>query len=267
MSDSALRSPATLRSVVRRFLGPTSVGDRVRFAQVMRAIGDLCGPGGRLTAPQQVRVLDAGCGEGLYAFALARKRATWQLHAVDVDARVIQACRERRKRERLANLSFERRDVLALGAARRYDLILAIDLLEHIEDHRAALRSLVEALRPGGVLVAHVPAAAQHHPFGPTRRALEAEMASGLSPHRRVGHDEHELLGELAQLGLRRAQVTHTFGPLVRLLWDLDWWLAAGRWRRPLRALLLPLTLLAPRLDSAPRRGWGNGMLVVACKT
>ncbi len=38
------------------------------------------------------------------------------------------------------------------------DLITALDVLEHIEDDRAALREIQRVLRPGGVLLATVPA-------------------------------------------------------------------------------------------------------------
>lgn len=252
-------SSSYLRALARRLLGPTGVGERVRFVLAMRTAREL-------DVPERARVLDAGCGEGLYAFALAKQRPTWQVDAVDVDAEIVGRCRERLARERLGNLSFGQADVVELEVSERYDLVLAVDLLEHVQDHRAALRSLVQALRPGGTILAHVPAAVQHHPFGPSRRALEAELASGNSHHRRPGYVEGELLRDLAETGLAQTTVRHTFGPLLALLWDLDWWLSTGRWRRALRALLFPVTLLAPWLDSAPRRGAGNGMLVVARK-
>ncbi|WP_437277674.1 class I SAM-dependent methyltransferase [Sorangium sp. So ce375] len=41
---------------------------------------------------------------------------------------------------------------------RRYDVICALDVIEHIEDDRAALRWVHDHLRPGGVFVATVPA-------------------------------------------------------------------------------------------------------------
>lgn len=249
-----------LRSLVRRVLGPTGVGERLRFVRVTQVVRELA-------LPEQAIVLDAGCGEGVYAFALARRHPNWQIDAVDLDAQVVRRCQERRDVEGLVNVRFERRDVRRLGASRQYDLILAVDLLEHIEDHREALRSLAQALRSGGSVILHVPTPEQYHPFAPSRRALEAEMASGDSHHRRSGHEADELLAELERLGLRQAEVTHTFGPFVALLWDLDWWLATGPLRRALRALLFPLTLLVPRLDTAPRRGKGNGFLVVARKS
>ena len=38
------------------------------------------------------------------------------------------------------------------------DLITALDVLEHIEDDRATLREIRRVLRPGGILLATVPA-------------------------------------------------------------------------------------------------------------
>lgn len=44
---------------------------------------------------------------------------------------------------------------------RRYDLICAFDVIEHLEDDRGALRWIADQLRPGGLFMATVPA----HPW------------------------------------------------------------------------------------------------------
>src|SRR5206468_7025117 len=50
---------------------------------------------------------------------------------------------------------------LAGVAERHYDLIGAFDVIEHIDDDRAALASIAMRLKPGGKLVITVPA----HPW------------------------------------------------------------------------------------------------------
>lgn len=74
----------------------------------------------------------------------------------------------------------------------RYDLIVLLDVLEHIPEDRAALASLAAKLAPGGRLLLTVPAlpalwsghdVAHHHQRRYTRKALEKVVrASGFEP-------------------------------------------------------------------------------------
>jgi SAM-dependent methyltransferase len=66
------------------------------------------------------------------------------------------------------------------------DAVLALDIVEHIEDDRRALGEMARVLRPGGVAVITVPAfpflwsahdEALHHKRRYTRRALELALA------------------------------------------------------------------------------------------
>jgi SAM-dependent methyltransferase len=94
------------------------------------------------------RILDVGCGDGLFFDALAR---FGEVDGLESDASLL---RDPRWRDRIA--------VGRLGAqvrpARSYDLVLMLDVLEHIEDDRAALDSALALTRPGGVLLMTVPA-------------------------------------------------------------------------------------------------------------
>ncbi|HJK95407.1 MAG TPA: class I SAM-dependent methyltransferase [Polyangiaceae bacterium LLY-WYZ-15_(1-7)] len=55
-------------------------------------------------------------------------------------------------------------------AARRFDVVISMNVLEHIHDDAAAVRQLVDLLRPGGWLLTYVPAGA--FAFGPMDEAL-----------------------------------------------------------------------------------------------
>jgi SAM-dependent methyltransferase len=55
------------------------------------------------------------------------------------------------------------RDVVRLGLTDFADIVLCLNLLEHVEDQQAALLSLTAALKPSGLLILEVPAAYPHH--------------------------------------------------------------------------------------------------------
>jgi len=87
-------------------------------------------------------VLDYGCGAGVYARELARQGAA--VDGCDISDTALEKCR---------TLYRETWSVLAPPRQAAYDLIFSTEVLEHIDDYRAALRSMYGLLRPGGVVL------------------------------------------------------------------------------------------------------------------
>jgi SAM-dependent methyltransferase len=96
------------------------------------------------------RILDAGCGTGRHLVEFGSLgRAT----GVDPAAEAVAACRARGLDDvRQASL-----DALPFGDA-AFDLLLATDVLEHVDDDVAALRELRRVAAPGALLLVTVPA-------------------------------------------------------------------------------------------------------------
>lgn len=107
---------------------------------------------GRLGLPPSARILDVGCGTGGMLPFLSR---LGEAHGADVSSEALSAAARRCPAPlHLAPLPFER--PLEAGL---FDLVTMFDLLEHLDDDAAALRSVRRhALRPEGRLVATVPA-------------------------------------------------------------------------------------------------------------
>ena len=96
------------------------------------------------------RVLDVGCGTGTMLTYLARYG---EAEGIDMDAEAIQYCRERG----LARVTQAKADRLPF-AEDTFELVTALDVIEHIDDDRAALNEALRVLRPGGSLLISVPA-------------------------------------------------------------------------------------------------------------
>lgn len=132
-----------------------------------------------------LRILEVGCGTGSN-IALLQRFGTVDAIEPDDAARAFAA-----NRTGLAIKGGYLPDgvVLADGG---YDLIVLLDVLEHIPDDRAALGGLAAKLAPGGRLLLTVPAlpslwsghdVAHHHQRRYTARALEAVVrAAGFRP-------------------------------------------------------------------------------------
>jgi SAM-dependent methyltransferase len=158
------------------------------------------------------RILDAGCGTGRNLVEYASLGA---VEGVDFSADAVEFCRLRGlegvRQAALERLPFE---------ADRFDLIVATDVIEHLDDDRVALAELGRVAAPGGRLVVTVPAYAwlwsqhdesMHHRRRYSERGLsEALEASGWEPQVRTYFFTALLPGVAAVRLLRRLRRTET---------------------------------------------------------
>jgi ubiquinone/menaquinone biosynthesis C-methylase UbiE len=184
------------------------------------------GLGGRTGA----RLLDVGCGTGANLATFARHaRAT----GIDMSAEALSFCKERGvpsvARSRVERLPF---------ADGTFDVVTALDVLEHTDDDLEALAELRRVCRPGGLLITTVPA------YG----FLWSEHDEALRHRRR--YTRHELRNKLTLSDFRveRASyfITTLFFPIVALR------VHQGLFKRSTR----------PRTSLRVLPGWANSLLV-----
>ncbi len=97
-------------------------------------------------------MLDVGCGTGGNLAALRAAFPEASFTGVDASEDALEASRRR-------GLHVVAGDASALPVADgSADIVSALDVLEHLDDDRAAVREMARVLRPGGLLVVTVPA-------------------------------------------------------------------------------------------------------------
>lgn len=135
-----------------------------------------------------VRLLDAGCGTGgnLRAFGHLGTAS-----GIDDSPEAVAVCHARGFPQVVQGTL----DRLPYADA-AFDLVLATDVLEHVDDDVAALRELRRVVAPSGVLVVTVPA----HPW--------LWSAHDEALHHRRRYRRRELLDRTAQAGWRAEVVT-----------------------------------------------------------
>jgi SAM-dependent methyltransferase len=97
------------------------------------------------------RILDLGCGTGFNLSYLAAR--AWQAVGADLSAEALRFCRGRGIRWLVQTDA-----ALPPFCDASFDVILALDVIEHIGDDAAALAAMCRALRPDGCLVVFTPA-------------------------------------------------------------------------------------------------------------
>ncbi len=136
--------------------------------------------GRRIRLPENPRILEIGCGTG-HNLVMLKRFGSVDAIEIDPAARAIAS-------KRLGHAVMEAPLPALTGVEdRAYDLVAILDVLEHVEEDKAALESIARKLRPGGRILIAVPAhpwmwgvhdVVNHHKRRYTKKTLRAVVAA-----------------------------------------------------------------------------------------
>lgn len=99
-----------------------------------------------------MRILDAGCGSGLFSIAAAQKGAA-EVVGIDIDEPRIPYARQTAEQQGLMNVTFRVMSVYDMEFPdSSFDRIISHTVFEHLPDIPGALTALHRVLKPGGEL-------------------------------------------------------------------------------------------------------------------
>ncbi|MBU2553171.1 MAG: methyltransferase domain-containing protein [Bacteroidetes bacterium] len=173
------------------------------------------------TAHGTQHILDAGSGFGQYDYYLASKNKNWIIKGVDVKTEQIADCNSFFSRVGLTNASFSEADLAKINEKDQYDLVLCVDVMEHIEEDELVFKNFYRALKPGGQLLVSTPSdqggSDVHHDHD------HEEGAHGfIDEHVRDGYGIQDITDKLKRAGFSRSEVYYQYGPPGKLGWKLS---------------------------------------------
>lgn len=238
-----------------KLLGVPISGLRIRLRRVLPQLTG---------APE--RVLDAGCGRGVFSFQMARRFPAAEVIGVDIDEDRLAINREIALRAGLNNLRFRAVDLMAEKAQSDeftggFDLVLSVDNLEHLEDDAKGAAVLAAALKPGGRLVLHVPGYERRWPI------FRFQTNFDVPGHFRPGYYVEDLKRLIGETGLIVDDAWCTFGWLETVTNNLSYVITRAEAKnKGIYAIAFPVLNMFAWLGRNTRPGKGAGVLLLAHK-
>lgn len=169
----------------------------------------------KLFGTNNINIYDAGTGYGQYAYFMAHKLTPDSIYAIDVKKEWIEDCREFFKNRGLDNVSFGVEDLTKINHNEKFDLIVSVDVMEHIVEDVKVFENFYRALKPGGYLMINTPSV-----FGGSD-VHDDHDESFIGEHARVGYSFEDLKEKLEPVGFHVYQSKYTYGPWGDRAWRL----------------------------------------------
>jgi SAM-dependent methyltransferase len=160
-------------------------------------------------------ILDAGSGFGQYSYFMAKLFRNSSIRSIDVKDDQIDDCKYFFSKRGIKNCSFETGDLTQLDEKNKYDLVLSVDVMEHIEDDTGVFKRFYDALKPNGRVLINTPS-----DLGGSDVHSE-EDSSFIGEHVRNGYSKDELCSKLESAGFSIESFEYTYGKWGSRYWKL----------------------------------------------
>jgi SAM-dependent methyltransferase len=164
---------------------------------------------------RKITILDAGTGYGQYAYFMSKALEPCEIEAIDIKTDWIADCKNFFENRKINNVKFSVEDLTQINYSEKFDLILCVDVMEHIPDDVAVFKNFFKALKPNGFLIINTPSV-----YGGSDVHNEDEE-SFIGEHARVGYSKEDFESKLHPLGFTTYQSRYTYGYWGDKAWRL----------------------------------------------
>ncbi|MDZ7739101.1 MAG: class I SAM-dependent methyltransferase [Bacteroidales bacterium] len=219
---------------------------------------------------EDVRVLDAGSGFGQYTWRMWKINNKWDILGTDIKQEQIDDCKHFISKTKAApRVDFRYADLTTFREEEKYDLVLSVDVMEHIEDDRQVFRNFYDSLRPGGWLIISTPSdkgGSDVH---------DHDDHSFIDEHVRDGYGVEEIEEKLEEAGFGSIKTEYTYGRPGKISWRISMKYPVLMLNTSMAfaiilplyyILVMPFALILNYLDIRTKNKEGSGLLVRAVK-
>jgi len=167
--------------------------------------------------PSQASVLDAGMGFGQYSWWMTRHFPLWKITAADIKSEQVADCNAFFRKTGVADrVKAVEADLVTWDSGEHHDLILCVDVMEHIEEDRAVFANFRRMTADGGYLVISTPS-----DMGGSDVQSDGDT-SFIGEHVRDGYGREEITEKLRTSGYEEVNVYYTYGTSGSIAWRLS---------------------------------------------
>jgi SAM-dependent methyltransferase len=161
-------------------------------------------------------IYDAGAGFGQYSYWLSGLSRHWSITAVDVKEEQVADCNAFFTRIGRPQVRFQVGDVTRFTDPTAFELVVCVDVMEHILEDEAALRCYSTSLSAGGMLIISTPS-----DQGGSDVHEEGE-GSFIEEHVRDGYNIDDIRAKCLRNGFSKVEARYSYGTPGKISWKLS---------------------------------------------
>jgi SAM-dependent methyltransferase len=155
---------------------------------------------------KEINIFDAGTGYGQYTYFISTNLQPNKIYAVDVKEDWIKDNQEFFKRKKINDVTFGIEDLTIINHKEKFNLIVCVDVMEHIQDDITVFKNFFNSLKREGYLLINTPSI-----FGGSD-VHEGDEESFIGEHARMGYSDKDLKEKLTSAGFKEFYYKYSYG-------------------------------------------------------
>jgi 2-polyprenyl-3-methyl-5-hydroxy-6-metoxy-1,4-benzoquinol methylase len=214
-------------------------------------------------------VLDAGAGFGQYTYWLHARNPERKILSVDVKEEQVADCNNFFSSIGATNVKFEMQDLTKFVKPDSFDLVVCVDVMEHILEDVQVFKNFYSSMRSGAMLIISTPS-----DQGGSDVHGEEE-SSFIEEHVRDGYNINEICQKLKMAGFSKTVARYQYGTPGKISWRLSmkypiqilgisklFFIFIPFWY----ILIYPISFILNYADTVMNHKTGTGLIVKAWK-